>query len=157
MQLGAAFYSLTLGAEGGFDSQRKVWFLFLLVHTREHTHTHGQQKKQAPHRWYEILIFILGIAFPSWASFLLSEGCFLHPYVDIQTQFHSWSGLDPRQVLYQALLDAICEELEGGSRKKKLRGGKKDLKKDSICHRTSSSWKWKKEVFFFFYGSHCNS
>lgn len=75
-----------------------------------HVHTPTPTPKQTTSKlhvcdmksWYSFLELLFlsehRARFPFGKS-SLSGGCFFHPCVDIQTQCHSWSGLDPRQVL----------------------------------------------------------
>ena len=68
------------GTEGCFDSQRRQGSYCCLcmrvcIHACTHTYTAPPpqtNKKSSPSIWHEILIFILGIVFPSWVSFLVS-------------------------------------------------------------------------------------
>ena len=134
----------------------KAGFLLLLVHACTHTRTQTPappqtNKKPTPPIWPEILIFILGIVFPSWASFLVScqeavsptlgsifRLCVTLGLVLILGRFypkHFW-------LKYVRNWRVVAE--------RRSWGWQEGLKKDSICHRTPSSWKWKTQVFFFF-------
>lgn len=95
-------------------------------------------------------------SFPFGKSSLSESWYLLQPYVDIQTQFHSWSGLDPAGFILN-ILAGICEELEGGSRNKNLgvvRKLKEKKKKDRL-HLPQKPFQLKAKNKFFD-GSHHN-
>lgn len=91
-----------------------------------HVHTDGKETKSKLHTydmkaWYSSLELLFLPEHHPW--FPVGKGSLYQEVVfstlmSIFRLFHSWSGLDPRQVLFQAFLAGRCEELEGGSRKK---------------------------------------
>lgn len=136
----------------------KAGFLLLLVHACTHTRTHActhtpppqTNKKPAPRIWPETLILILGTVFPSWALFLVSYQEAVFPTLGLIFRLRITLGLVlilgrfyPKHfwLKYVRNWRVVAE---------RSWGWQEGLKKDSICHRTPSSWKWKTQGFFFF-------
>ena len=121
-----------------------------------HVHTPPKQTTSKLHvcdmkSWYSFLELLFLSEHRAWFPFgksSLSGGCFFHPCVDIQTQ-----RVTPGLVL---ILDRFyprhfwLEYVRNWrvASERRSWGWQEGLKKDSICYRTASSFKWKTQVFF---------
>ena len=152
------------GTEGCFDSQRRqgsYCCLCMCVYTHACTHTytaHPPNKQKANstymtrnpdiHSWncFSFLSVVPGFllervlyreaVFPTLG--LIFRLCVALGLVLIRGRFypkHFW-------LKYVRNWRVVAE--------RRSWGWQEGLKKDSICHRTPSSWKWKTQVFFFF-------